>query len=1164
MTLRRFEIHFSILAISITVLTLAGSGCRSKAEGIFSLEKTAETKAYWRGEPLIVKDNINYLGEDGFAKTSKVRTKRENGWEIVNTISNAEKLQYRKEVGLKNDRIELNIQMNLPSYENKDEMPNMTYSFFVPLELLINTKWHAITGRSHTPKKAQGQITPDTPNGSLVGTTAKWIAFESKDKHIVFDLNPKGVSSYSDFGPGVVQSLWNIIKTDEYIQFSFGGRAGNYGGVFLSKVVILEGTDKDYKSRHSQESYHYYNHLAAKYQFSFGSAKPAESTKAVDTRLYDKTTGYGWKKTEGLKLLTSDSESIVMNAVTSSQDNTLICDIDQPGLYIVTLCCSGAETNAGPFSVISNNELKAKNVTVKKGKIKTITYSQWLEKGTFNLALKGKWLISSVALQMLLHKEEDFAFKRGYWIDGNEYEPTVVNSGTLYSKPVDYKVAISEIDIPETIIEPKHIPPMTRKEIALPDQKGPAMAWRHNAFIGGIGTGNNSTFLEFETPEKISRRITKLKAMGINTIIINGFLARHCHREHLPRIKNKLKQIAQIAHKMGVRVLDHQDLTIMWNRETALRTMIKQIDFCQRTIDGYLPNQSRCPLNPDFQKEYFAYIMDLIDETNIDGLMLDEVCFHGEDFCGCQYCRNLFTEETGLVLPVDEKSPVIKNRDSILWKTWLRWRLKAIGDWWVSMRKAIQQDHPDFCIMGYISEGGFQSNWASLSFGYDLIGMARSNDFLGTEIMARNVMDNCRYVFSSRKMYSLLREAYDSPVFGLVYPLKNETFAYFGWAMNNMNAQATWSFLTSSAKGEDTKKYINFSDNMDKMAAEPVSEIALLFSIKSRDWQKWAEHYHDVLGICQILTDNHIQHSIISEINLTVEDLKKYRLLVLPSACCLSDKEIAILYQYAKSGGHLLITGHTGTLDEIGNTRKKWAFADMMDAEISTDFDSFEDGGELTTADGKLSAIFSEPILKLTHNKRKKPEPLINIIDKNGSILTSAAVAVPFGTGRAFYCAPRLGAINYQKVCRPIGAKWTFALNKPIAQMLINLIHHCLSDKPLKFEAKQIPEKVFVTVYNQDSNGRKSALVHLLNATGVKIEKGDTLKDHKSKPAFPPITADMVFEIELAKLTESYAASPDYKGRQPVTTKKLDKNRYEVTVPKELLKAYTIVYLHEN
>jgi len=381
--------------------------------------------------------------------------------------------------------------------------------------------------------------------------------------------------------------------------------------------------------------------------------------------------------------------------------------------------------------------------------------------------------------------------------------------------------------------------------------------------------------------------------------------------------------------------------------------------------------------------------------------MLDEVCFHGENFCGCEYCRRQFTRETGLVMPVEENSPVINNMNSKLWKSWCVWRTRAIGDWWVSLRKIIQKDHPDFCIMGYMSTYGFQTNNGTISYAYDLFGMARSNDFLGTEIMERNVMDNCRTVFTDRKSYNLLRLAYGSPMFGLVYPLESEHFAYFGWAMNNMNCQANWSFL-DTLKSHNAVAYIRWRENMDKMMAQPVSEIALVFSKKSRDWPKWQSYQLDVLGISQILTDSHIQHDVICEENLNPNDLKKYRLVVLPSMCCISDAEIAILKEYVRTGGHLLITGHTATLDDIGETRKVWGLADITGVNVPTNFDSFQKGGMLLETGKNVLIEFNQQILKISSTEKKTTETHINVVDKQGKVLAPALSAANSAKAKSY------------------------------------------------------------------------------------------------------------------------------------------------------------------
>ena len=84
-------------------------------------------------------------------------------------------------------------------------------------------------------------------------------------------------------------------------------------------------------------------------------------------------------------------------------------------------------------------------------------------------------------------------------------------------------------------------------------------------------------------------------------------------------------------------------------------------------------------------------------------------------------------------------------------------------------------------------------------------------------------------------------------------------------------------------------------------------------------------------------------------------------------------------------------------------------------------------------------------------------------------------------------------------------------------------------------------------------------MVHLLNATGVKVKHGDTLP--LPDPDWEPINEDMSFEITLSPLKKAYYASPDAEGHKKVDIQKTGKNRYKVTVPKGTVDKYGIVYL---
>ncbi|NQT36756.1 MAG: hypothetical protein HQ581_04660, partial [Planctomycetes bacterium] len=70
---------------------------------------------------------------------------------------------------------------------------------------------------------------------------------------------------------------------------------------------------------------------------------------------------------------------------------------------------------------------------------------------------------------------------------------------------------------------------------------------------------------------------------------------------------------------------------------------------------------------------------------------------------------------------------------------------------------------------------------------------------------------------------------------------------------------------------------------------------------------------HDYLGWAQALTDLHFQWDVLLDDQLRLDRLKRFKVVVLPGAACLSDEAIAALVAYLDGGGRLVISGEAGT-----------------------------------------------------------------------------------------------------------------------------------------------------------------------------------------------------------------------------------------------------------
>ena len=81
------------------------------------------------------------------------------------------------------------------------------------------------------------------------------------------------------------------------------------------------------------------------------------------------------------------------------------------------------------------------------------------------------------------------------------------------------------------------------------------------------------------------------------------------------------------------------------------------------SADGkpYLHNEkwgdfySLCPANPMSQKLIGDLFVEILEKYPFDGINLDRIRFPNEHFCFCEYCRNHFKEDTGIVLEPFEK-----------------------------------------------------------------------------------------------------------------------------------------------------------------------------------------------------------------------------------------------------------------------------------------------------------------------------------------------------------------------------------------------------------------------------------------------------------------------------------------------------------------------------
>jgi len=1138
----------------------------SLSNGPFAVRVAAGLEVRLRGEVLIADDAMTY-GEDG--REGRVQAGREGTTAVLNVLDDGgESLQYRKEVALHEDgRLELTVRMRLLPYRQVAEQPVIGYSFRVPLSRLAGATFTARTGRAKSAAPATGTLTAATPDGSLTAGKCRFIAFERDGLRVVFDANPHGVLSKQDYSMyGEPVGSWNVEKQGDWVVFSFGATAWSYGGIFTSKMILYEGAD-DYDAKHPYDQWNYHGPTPAAAQFTFGTAAEIEGFHRADDRVYSAAQGWGWRRADGLEVFRVPSPGILDNAVAgrSGTAGEFLVDV-HPGVWLLTLRLGHPSQAVGPFAVSLNGTPVLPAVSLSAGETREVSLSHYVRAPERQLVIglsgPGSWAVHSLIVHPVIYDNQDFALDRGLWVVPGLFDPDVpldwcgappapapalswplaVTAGTWSRQPAGAEVRAAVRSQPE---------------VMLPADSA-ALAWRYDARMGGLTGGCGCLLYELYSPELIGRRLDELVAGGMNTVLVSGLHMHHCFLDRWPRIVAYIRAVTELAHARGLKVIYHHDVPVVLYNGTGLQHLLTHTDWLARDVRFGRPTlRSYCIMNPGFRAEYMARIVGLARDTGIDGGMLDEGNVAGDDFCGCEHCRAAFTGDTGLVLPRDHTATAFGDTDDPLWIAWINWRRRAVGDFWVALRRELNAVNPEFCQMKYTTHTGFSTNWAIRAFGADLIDCARGCDFLGTEIMSRNVYDSARAVFAFRKLKSALGDHYGLPIWGLVYHVGDPVFAYVGWAMNQMNRQTTW---MSTIDGEDMTRYLDWPGRVDCRRARSVADIAVLFSAQSRDWAKMFGHAADVLGVSQVLTEAHVLHDVILDQDLVDKGLlNRYKLLILASSSCLSARQVEAVRGYVAEGGAVLATANAGLLNEVGLPQETFQLADVFGVDV---LPAGTARGPVTCRDREGEGSFVHPAGVLRVKAREGATVRSDVLDAKGNPAWPAVVSNAVGRGRSLYVAMAIGAANYQTEGRA-GAPSSFEPNAALAERLLAMIRSTAS-VPLDFQAVAVPSRVMISACREGDAAGGELQIHLLNATGTGVAKGEvvpTQRDWQATPAFPPVAADLVFEVREPGLRQGHIASPDYAGERPVRVEPLDDGRVRVTVAAADLVAYAIVRL---
>lgn len=1135
------------IAVAGGMLCSAGDFTLTSHDDSFSVD--------FRGKTIIASSEFTLNGQPIFQAgelTAESKT-LDDGGAALNIWSQDPARRFRQEAVISADgnRVEINMQFDYQAYSFEEDKI-VGYVLRVPFERLDGVEFDGITGRSFKTVEIHDKV--PAKFGNLAPDRMRMFAPKLAEGDLLFDFDARGVCTYSDVTCNTIVSQWQVTHSDnnpDFMQFIASVPIHSYGGGISAKLVLTAGGLKEFRKYHVRTNYSYYDAMPAQKLYSFGATTVGSRYTKLDlTKALDEQDG--WIEQADAQIITGTNTGAFYSAVAGTQPAKLKVQGLSPGFYFVTAGIGNFDGAGNNFDIAVNGETLAENIEVNAGDAASITRVFKLETGDAEISFNGNWRISTLGFQHLLSLYEDFSFERGFWVTQG-FEPSVMYRYQDFATPPKFVTGRTDFHLPDQALsQPKPRSLVYDKAMLSPDAQK-AMAWRYQAVIGEFGPANDGTFQEFNGPGLLERRMESAKADNLNVIIISGLLARHDYPNHLDFVRKMLARITEEAHKKDIRIMDHIDFVLLWNKDAGFRVAAEHPDWLARELTTMLPSTDFCFNNHSRNAAFHEFFKKWIADTGIDGMMVDEANFTGANFCGCGDCRRDFTNDTGCEWPanelaeeqVDEKG---KLSSTALAKIFRTWRTKRVGDWWVSLRHAIEKDYPAFCFLCYTTHYGLTDGYAANHYGADLMQVGLAVDFLGTEIMSRNVWASYRSIFAYRKAKNLFHLACDAPIFGCVYSPGGWDVAYAGWALNNMNGQITWAEALRCPEG--ASNFYLFGDrNMDLTRVKSEADVAILFSSQGRNNGLRMNYRQELFGIAQMLGDMHVNYDIISDKSLSAEMLASYKLLFVAASAPLSDDQIKVIRDFSERGGHVILGPIAAIADEYSNMREEWPFADLFGFEPSERASKVSelalDNGETLQPAENIPAFLPNP-----RDMKMQPSSVTMVW---GKTRIPAIFSAPLGDGKVKFMPLAIASQTVQEECTP-PRKFDYEKDPATYRAFEYLLADIIKDANAGTWQCQAPEQVLATLYRDG----KQLYAHFFNATGVKLKKDDVVPVYIPDGAFPHPKEDIVFTLPDASLSVAEAASPDFDGWKELVLEK-DENGVKVILPKELLTVYTMV-----
>lgn len=389
-----------------------------------------------------------------------------------------------------------------------------------------------------------------------------------------------------------------------------------------------------------------------------------------------------------------------------------------------------------------------------------------------------------------------------------------------------------------------------------------------------------------------------------------------------------VKEYVEAAHRHGLRC------TIYSEQLSNLDEILKEHpDWCEKTEAGDSFGSQPCFSSPYWDE--FIQRMVMIAQTGCDGIVMDMLGF-GNGAAGCRnpYCLEAFEKKFGVPAPdyIDPQDPV--------YQRWIEFQSHVREENLLRLTEAVHRVNPDFAVIVNQNRG-----WH-----FDLLTRHLSSRL---PACVDGLLEETGW--EDRHPLTLSRP--------LAFPLKDSFMNAYMRSRIGTGKGFMWHLTAAEPEVELRARNLNMlahgvvpnpltgpplawrrelwddirAREESVLGATALPWLGLVYSENTLAWRYGAvdenrarPYVESLWGGFQVAAEGRFPTDVLSDWQLTPENLRRYRVIVLPNTAALSDAAVAALRQYVREGGGLVATFETSLGDETAQSRADFGLADVF------------------------------------------------------------------------------------------------------------------------------------------------------------------------------------------------------------------------------------------